>query len=244
MPELPEVEAARKLAAANCSGKKITKVDASEDLSTLQYAVCQLAFGVAIALISSCCVQICHRTKKYMLSPRAAAQPCVCAEVFQGHTPDEVRDALMGRTVDDVLRQGKYFWFKLSGEGPDILWHFGMTGYLSIKDVGAAKYVKIKTDETWPPRFTKVELTFEDGTIMAFADARRCVPSMPQRHQRLLQHQLGLYKCSYRNWACANALTTVCSMLDLARTDPVLDTRQCAGLQRSSWSKTQQRICR
>lgn len=115
------------------------------------------------------------------------------AEVFQGHTPNEVAKALTGRQIDAVLRKGKYFWFDLSEKGPDLLMHFGMTGYLSVKGVGAAKYVRINNDEEWPPRFTKLRLVLDDGTDVAFADARRCaVPAAttPEPSGRALE--LGL----------------------------------------------------
>jgi hypothetical protein len=98
----------------------------------------------------------------------------VHAEVFQGCTPEQVNTSLLDRRVEAVLRKGKYFWYQLDGEGPDILFHFGMTGYLAIKGIKSAKYVRINTDAEWPPRFIKLELTFEDGTTMGFMDARRC----------------------------------------------------------------------
>lgn len=103
----------------------------------------------------------------------ACCRKC-CAEVFQGHKPVDMVAAVQGRTVESVGRKGKYFWFSLGGDGPDLLMHFGMTGYLMVRGVGAAKYVRIKSDESWPPRFTKLELTFSDGAQMAFMDARRC----------------------------------------------------------------------
>jgi formamidopyrimidine-DNA glycosylase len=88
-----------------------------------------------------------------------------------------VRAALEGRLVQAVLRKGKYFWFDLAGDGPDLLMHFGMTGYLAVKDVGEAKYVRIKDSKEWPPKFTKLEVVFNDGTTLAFADARRYILS-------------------------------------------------------------------
>ena len=196
MPELPEVEAARKLAAANCQGKKITLVTANEDLSAYSsadtHALARVRDTERISVVSManrlsrlyawCQYGNCaHRALPMYRWPANLQSESRCAEVFQGHTPSEVQEALTGRVIEDVLRKGKYFWFKMSGDGPDILWHFGMTGYLSVKGVGSAKYVKIKTDADWPPRFTKVELTFEDGTIIAFADARRYAALLTQR---------------------------------------------------------------
>jgi formamidopyrimidine-DNA glycosylase len=99
------------------------------------------------------------------------------AEVFQRSTSGDVVTALCGRVVDAVLRKGKYFWLQLSGQGPDLLMHFGMAGYLSVKGKGSAKYVRTHDDGSWPPRFCKLEVTFEDGTILAFSDGRRYAAS-------------------------------------------------------------------
>jgi formamidopyrimidine-DNA glycosylase len=109
-----------------------------------------------------------------------------CAEVFQGCTPDQVTTALTGRQVKSVSRKGKYFWYELDGDGPDILFHFGMTGYLAIKGHDSASYVRIKKDGEWPPRFIKLELGFDDGTTMGFVDARRCALLMGVCHSAAL----------------------------------------------------------
>jgi formamidopyrimidine-DNA glycosylase len=42
-----------------------------------------------------------------------------------------------------------------------------------VQGHGAAKYVRIKDSDEWPPKYTKLHLKFEDGTQLAFADARR-----------------------------------------------------------------------
>jgi hypothetical protein len=43
-----------------------------------------------------------------------------------------------------------------------------------IKGVGAAHYKSFAIDDSsWPPRFCKLELHFEDGTQLAFCDSRR-----------------------------------------------------------------------
>lgn len=101
--------------------------------------------------------------------------------MFQGKTAADVQSSLQGRRVNSVCRKGKYFWFTFAGpKGPDLVVHFGMTGYASVKGVGEAKYVQIKASEEWPPRFTKLRLVLDDGTDIAIADARRsanlCTP--------------------------------------------------------------------
>jgi formamidopyrimidine-DNA glycosylase len=58
--------------------------------------------------------------------------------------------------------------------GPSLLVHFGMTGGMVVQGVGAAHYKSFALDDSsWPPRFVKFELRFDDGTRLAFCDARR-----------------------------------------------------------------------
>lgn len=57
---------------------------------------------------------------------------------------------------------------------PHLYLHFGMTGSLVVKGIGAAHYKNFSVDDTaWPPRFTKLQLEFNDGTTLAFCDSRR-----------------------------------------------------------------------
>lgn len=88
--------------------------------------------------------------------------------------------ALQGRTILELDRRGKYMWWKLSGDGPTPVWHFGMTGGFSIKAPGAERgyeamsYKSTKAHlESWPPKFCKVELVLEGGCRLAFTDPRR-----------------------------------------------------------------------
>lgn len=71
-------------------------------------------------------------------------------------------------------RKGKYFWTHLDGTGDQVLFHFGMTGSLIVRHHGHP-YTELK-ERDWPPRFVKLELTMDDGTQVAFTDARRCSP--------------------------------------------------------------------
>ena len=130
--------------------------------------------ALALHITSTCSHPLVLIAALASTAPPRPPRPLRRAEVFKNATVAETETALLNRTVQSVLRKGKYFWFTLSGEGPDILFHFGMTGYLAVKGHGAAKYVKIKEDAEWPPRFLKLELTFDDGTVVAFMDARRC----------------------------------------------------------------------
>ena len=69
-------------------------------------------------------------------------------------------------------RKGKYFWTQMDGSGDQVLFHFGMTGQLIVRSHGHP-YAELKDTQTWPPRFTKLEFTMDDGTQVAFTDARR-----------------------------------------------------------------------
>lgn len=97
---------------------------------------------------------------------------CCAAEVFCGHSQEEIQKAFQGKKILSISRKGKYFWAKMSGERQQALFHFGMTGHLLVRYHGHP-YTELKDNETWPPRFTKLELVMDDGTQIVFTDARR-----------------------------------------------------------------------
>jgi formamidopyrimidine-DNA glycosylase len=128
MPELPEVEAARRLAEANILNKTIIKAIVADD-----------------------------------------------DKVFQGNTPSEFQQHLEEGNIKVIAckRRGKHLYFMLSSQ-PHLYLHFGMTGSFVIKGIGAAHYKNFSVDDaTWPPRFCKLQLEFNDGTTLAFCDSRR-----------------------------------------------------------------------
>ncbi|KAG2446168.1 hypothetical protein HXX76_000762 [Chlamydomonas incerta] len=99
-------------------------------------------------------------------------------KVISGCTSDELRTALEGRTLVRAHRKGKYMWLELDNgsKGPWVMLHFGMTGGIVVKGVGVTKYKRahLESDpETWPPRFTKLELELEGGGQLAYVDSRR-----------------------------------------------------------------------
>jgi formamidopyrimidine-DNA glycosylase len=97
------------------------------------------------------------------------------AEVFQGRSAQEIRDALEGHVITSFERKGKFFWAVMNaGKSDAVIFHLGMAGSVQVRGHKAPKYVRIKDVDEWPPRFTKVELVFEDETRFAFTDARRC----------------------------------------------------------------------
>lgn len=127
MPELPDVEVARRLTARLARGRRIAEV-------------------------------------------WCAADPIV----FEGVSPARVRAALRGRRVRAVHRHGKHFWLELD-RPPALLMHFGMTGGLHVpaRPAPRRRSSRLGPPAGWPPRFVKLILTFEDGRMLALADARR-----------------------------------------------------------------------
>jgi formamidopyrimidine-DNA glycosylase len=117
MPELPEVEHARRVAHAVAVGRRIVTV-------------------------------------------RCARDPLV----FDGRSAATMKRALVERQVIGTDRHGKYLWLELD-ERPWPVMHFGMTGGLRVRGgeplvlAGSPK----EPDRTWPPRFWKLHLVFDDG---------------------------------------------------------------------------------
>jgi formamidopyrimidine-DNA glycosylase len=128
MPELPEVERSRRIAAAIAVGRRIVDVRCADD-----------------------------------------------AILFERVAPARFRKALVGRRVLAVKRHGKHLWFELDRR-PWPCMHFGMTGGFHTAPGGPRIRLKShpeKPDATWPPRFTKLHLVFDDGAELVLADARR-----------------------------------------------------------------------
>ena len=130
MPELPEVEAARRLLETHCRGQKLTGCSPVDPFDSIVFS---------------------------------DAEACAAS----------VSAALLGKSIVAVHRKGKQLWLELSSP-PHLLAHFGMTGAFVVEGVKPLMYKEFKVhDEEWPPRFTKLELTFSSGTRLAFCDPRR-----------------------------------------------------------------------
>ena len=131
MPELPEVERARRLLAEHCISDEIVG--------------------------------------------------CNCREQGGGPRDSLFDDIVMKARENDMIRsfvstqrRGKQMWLTLSGKGPEVLLHFGMTGNISVKGVDSMLYQSFTVDAVnWPPRFCKLELVFKSGKRVAFTDPRR-----------------------------------------------------------------------
>lgn len=100
MPELPEVEACRRLAERHCAGRRILAAQVAEDDS-------KLALVCRHSLCSS------RRVLGF-------------AEVIVGVEPAELQATLQGRTVKATARKGKHMWIDFDS-GPSLMLHFGRT---------------------------------------------------------------------------------------------------------------------
>ena len=56
--------------------------------------------------------------------------------VFGTTAPKAIEKALLGRTLREVGRRGKFFWLILSGDGPTVFGHLGMSGW--VREIGRA----------------------------------------------------------------------------------------------------------
>jgi formamidopyrimidine-DNA glycosylase len=77
--------------------------------------------------------------------------------------------------VLDVRRHGKHLWLVLDRR-PWPVFHFGMTGGFHQprkRGTHLVSYGAHHPAEVWPPRFTRLCVTLDDGNQLAFADARR-----------------------------------------------------------------------
>ncbi|CEM27244.1 unnamed protein product [Vitrella brassicaformis CCMP3155] len=126
MPELPEVERARRLAAAALEGKVVKEARTTED-----------------------------------------------EIVFDGVDHAEFARRMTGKRIVKIGRKGKQLWFECD-KAPHPTFHFGMTGSFAVKGGEVAYYKSFSVDtENWPPKFWKVELEMDDGTLFAFMNIRR-----------------------------------------------------------------------
>lgn len=128
MPELPEVERARRLVERVAVGRKIAKVRCADD-----------------------------------------------EIVFAGVTPKRVAQHLRGRTVVASRRRGKQMWWELD-QRPWPLFHFAMTGQFVTPEQGPLRIAasgKKALDRSWPPKFWKIIVEFDDGGTLAMTNSRR-----------------------------------------------------------------------
>lgn len=105
-------------------------------------------------------------TYRRFIDELAVGQTIAALEVLDAHvlatSQDQLRSALVGRTIQATQRLGKNCFLELDN-GKVLVLHFGMTG-----DVGAYR------DAPDAPRFTRVALHLADsGLRLAFIDPRK-----------------------------------------------------------------------
>lgn len=145
MPELPEVEAARRFIERVCLGSIIISV-----------ATRELGGGPR----EGCFDDIVYEH---------------VSEQTTNSSESLYHVALLQKTLKHVHRKGKQLWFEFAELGAScVLFHFGMTGSFALKGQEPLKYKSFKVDEArWPPRFTKLLMKFDNGEELAFCDPRR-----------------------------------------------------------------------
>ena len=135
VPELPEVETARRLIAAEALHRRIVRVD---DADTF---------------------------------------------VCRPHSPGQLRDALMGRTLTAAHRRGKAMWCETSGAGrattpgPDLGIHLGMGGRIVVAsqsgDAVEGGGPRRRDAQPHKAEWNRFTLEFADGGSLRLVDKRR-----------------------------------------------------------------------
>lgn len=88
---------------------------------------------------------------------------------------EDIQKHLLGKSIEAACRKGKQLWWKMSGD-QHLHLHLGMSGAFRVKGVKTATYRRNPTGasaDEWPPRFSKLEVCFEDGTKFAYINSRR-----------------------------------------------------------------------
>src|ERR1700712_3608718 len=127
-------------------------------------------------------------TARSLIATRALHRRIVAVDdadtfVCRPHSPGQLRDALVGRTLTQARRRGKTMWFETSGvgrsrtPGPDLGIHLGMGGRIVVTSRGG------RTEEggDWrrPERspakaeWNRFTLQFADGGNLVLFDKRR-----------------------------------------------------------------------
>ena len=148
MPELPEVESARRRVHARCVGATITQVLTLEsgggpragEFDDIVLAVPQAALEKALLGKTLLDTARCGKLQWWCLGDGGGG------------------GASSGRAAPTSY----------------LSWHFGMTGGFGIQGEAGDKLKRYSVDTSqWPPRFTKLELVFSNGARLAFTDPRR-----------------------------------------------------------------------
>lgn len=95
--------------------------------------------------------------------------------VCRPHAPGEIAAALQGRVVRTACRRGKTMWCELSGEGPVLGLHLGMSGRIVVDGHSGGDPRRQATggDAGKEERWTRFTLSFADGGSLGLFDKRR-----------------------------------------------------------------------
>ncbi|KAI7974478.1 hypothetical protein EIK77_008658 [Talaromyces pinophilus] len=92
-----------------------------------------------------------------------------------GTSAAEFQKTMQGNKIVGAGQQGKYFWITMS-KPPHVVMHFGMTGWMKIKNADTYYYRTTNADDKdWPPKYWKFLLETDETpkTEAAFVDPRR-----------------------------------------------------------------------
>lgn len=121
---------------------------------------------------------VCRTIRHALQGKRVAQVELVPDPIFFGGVSAKVIErALLGRTVKAVGRRGKFFWLTLSGAGPTLFGHLGMSGWVrEIGLEGTRLHGHGKApfeDEQGRPRFLKLGIAARSGRGIVLTDPRR-----------------------------------------------------------------------
>ncbi|GAE00266.1 formamidopyrimidine-DNA glycosylase, putative [Paecilomyces variotii No. 5] len=122
--------------------------------------------------------RIVHFIRKHLVGKKLANVQAQHDDIVfgkAGTSAAEFQKAMQGKTIAGAGQQGKYFWITMSSP-PHAVMHFGMAGWLKIRNADTYYYRTDKPeDKEWPPKYWKFLLeTDEDPkTEAAFVDFRR-----------------------------------------------------------------------
>lgn len=158
MPELPEVESARKHVHDLCAGHRIVRVVLKEQgggprQGTMDDIIFEKPSDDIVASLL-----------------KGKGKTNSMEKMFEA--------AFLNRCLEAVNRKGKQMWMTFTdSDALPVLFHFGMTGSFIIRDHVIPSYKSFKVtpgeESAWPPRFTKCELEFDNGVSVAYCDPRR-----------------------------------------------------------------------
>ncbi|PLN85389.1 Formamidopyrimidine-DNA glycosylase N-terminal domain-domain-containing protein [Aspergillus taichungensis] len=92
-----------------------------------------------------------------------------------GTSATDFQKAMQGKKIAGAGQQGKYFWIAMDSP-PHAVMHFGMAGWLKIRDADTYYYRTDKpADKEWPPKYWKFLLETDGSPVTeaAFVDFRR-----------------------------------------------------------------------